>query len=66
MFKKLTFAAVSVLMLGTASVATAAPRATVQSAPVALHQDSHVTRANQENWWAVDSADRASSPYSDF
>jgi hypothetical protein len=86
MFKKLTFAIVSVLMLGTASAAmaqefdpipmnrypqyngvvAAAPQATLHSAPVALHKDSQVTSANQENWYAVDSADRASSPYSGF
>ena len=39
---------------------------TMQSAPVALRKDSTVTKANQENWYAVDSADRASSPYSGF
>ena len=80
--KKLTIALISMLMLGTASAAmaqeadpilmnrypqyngTVAPNA-LQSAPVALHT-SKVTSANQENWGAVDSADRASSPYSGF
>jgi hypothetical protein len=78
---KLTIAIVSMLMLGTVSAAMAAeydpnmanrypayaePTHTLQSAPVALHDRSTVTSANQENVWAVDSADRASSPYSGF
>jgi hypothetical protein len=48
---------------------TATAHATMRSAPVRLNHDidsSTVTSANQENVWAVDSADRASSPYSGF
>jgi hypothetical protein len=38
----------------------------LQSTAVALHKGGTVTGANQENWYAVDRADRASSPYSGF
>lgn len=40
-----------------------AAQGALQSAPVALHKGSTMTGANQENWYAIDSADHASSPY---
>ena len=40
-----------------------APNAAFQSAPVRLHQDRNAAQTGgQENWSAIDSNDRASSP----